>query len=263
MRPDVRTRRSAPVLGTIAAVVLAATVLTGCGSDATSTVASEVPSGTSTEAAQITVLTTKQATSALLTGQNLGGGFTVADSHDADENESLGCLDVLDDGEDDPTAVTVTKERTFDAVSRVRLPSLTTGIYSYDDIAPASDPFEATLTALEGCTKVDETRKDGVRIRLGVSTDSDTATPDADEQLNLTATGSITSRGSTVPFGVWASVVRIDNHVVSVIYTDLDVATGADSTDALTRAAVGRLVAVLAGEEPSQTLVGIGGHLAA
>jgi hypothetical protein len=101
---------------------------------------------------------------------------------------------------------------------------------------------------LATCKHIDDT-SDGVRTRLEVSRGFEKSSPVADEQINISATGTFTSGGQRLPGGVWISLARIDNHAVSV---GIFAADSRQSTDlpAYSKVAINRLAAVVAGKRP-------------
>lgn len=198
-------------------------------------------------------LTEDQASAALLSEENLGDSYVVAATDDEeDEDSDMGCLSAFEDIE--TVEAPVKEEREFEADNEFGLPAVSSGVSSFDSVPDASERFETALDALEDCTNVDVT-DDGTTIALEVSVDSEKSASQAQEQFNLVATGSISAEGLDFPFGLWASAVRIDNHVTFTAYTDVETEGGAAAIDAYTSAAVDRLAAVIEDETPNEDLV--------
>ena len=245
MRTTTHHLRFTNGLAATAACALLALGLNACGADSSATASDSDPSR----------LTSDQATAALLSDDNLGDDYVRATDDDQDEKSDLGCLDALEDIDSDDAPVS--EEREFEASNDFGLPAVSSGVSSFDKVADASDRFATALDALDGCTSVEVTDEDGATITLEVSVDSEKSSSQAAEQFNIAATGSISAEGMDFDFGLWASAVRIDNHVTFTAYTDLETDAGAASIEAYTAAAVDRLVAVLDEEAPSEDRVAV------
>lgn len=235
---------------TLAAGLLALTLttLTSCGG-----AAEDSSSDGSGESAELEVLTDEQAEQALLSETVMGETFTASEpAEDSDDDAAPGCLAALDDL-DDIGAETEAKIQ-FTSTSDIGLPELEHDIFSYEDTDPISARIQEVVTALDGCTSVEETGEDGTEYALDVSLSTDTTTDNADEQITLQAVGTIFSAGQELPLGVYMSSVRVENHVSVVVFTDIpeDPEASAASFEDYVNAGADRLAAVAAGEEPSE-----------
>lgn len=198
------------------------------------------------------VLSEDEATAALLTETNLGDEYVVTEEVEDDSDSSLSCLDALGDMED-TGAVTVV-DRTFEFDSDVGLPTIGSEVSSYEAVGDVNVAFAQFRSTVEECTSVAEQDADGTHTTLTVAIDNDRSTTGADDQVNLVATGFLSSDEMEFPVGVYFTAARVDNHVTSVDIVDLGSEVGA-SIDAYVKAAVDRLTAVAEGEKPENALV--------
>lgn len=164
-------------------------------------------------------MTQAQLDSALLQPGNLGPRFKIKPpKKDKKESDPMpGCLGKLDD----------LSGGTSTGVSR---------------------SFVLIRGALKGCTAV-KLRERGFNVDLKVQTNSDKADAALTDQFNMSATGTLSGPGRSVDIGIWYRFMRIDNHVVSVAFTNFD-KVPRSNIGALTTAALARFKAVVAGQEP-------------
>lgn len=192
---------------------------------------------------KIQPLTRAQAETVLLTPQNLGPLYRkVAPSND--DAPDPGCFATVFDSHKATTEL----ERDFDRVGTHGLATIVSDVMSYPTTSDMTREFARVRRVLATCTHIDDT-SDGVRTRLRVSRGFEKSSPVADEQINISATGTFTSGGQRLPGGVWISLTRIDNHAVEVGILAVD---SRQSTDlaAYSKVAVKRLAAVVAGKRP-------------
>lgn len=229
----VRTVLAALTLVTVAA-------LSGCGGD----------DGSSSSA---TTLTKQQATEALLSLDDLGDGFKVAEDDD-DDDSSMGCLDDFEGIDDVVGEPTVEAEADYEADTEISLPGVLSAVASFESDAPAKKGMSEIRKALTDCTEVEQTDDDGTQFRLTIASDDKKAGPEADDQVNLSANGTVTTQGLTVPMAVHMSIIRVANHVtMSGIVTMGEEAR--EDADEIAAAALARIVAVIEGDPvPKQSL---------
>ncbi len=214
--------------------------LSGCGAD-------------DGESPSVTVLTKEQATEALLSLDNFEDGFKVAEDDDEDDS-SMGCLDDFESIDDVVNEPAVEAERDYEADTEISLPGVFSAVASFDTDAPAKKGMSEVRKALADCTEVAETDDDGSRFELTIATDDEKAGAEADDQVNLSATGTVTVQGLTLPMAVHLSIIRVGNHVTmsGIVTMGEDARSDADEIAA---AALARLVAVIEGDPvPAQTL---------
>ena len=225
---------------------LALTSLAACGGDDTSgTTDSESP----TE--ELEVLTAEEAELALIPESAMGETFVGTEPTDDDSETDLGCLSALNEMDDIGAETEAQIE--YVPADESGFPALENSVFSYDETEVISNRMEEISTALEGCESVDVTDDDGTSFTLDVNFESGVTTDGADEQVTLEASGTISTPDQEVPISLYMSSVRVDNHVTVVIYSELsdDVEAGSTQFDSYVTAATDRLVAVAAGETPT------------
>jgi hypothetical protein len=161
-----------------------------------------------------------------------------------DDASDPGCLATLFNS---PKATTEL-ERDFDRVGTRGAASILSDVMSYPTTSAMTGEFARVRRVLATCKHIDDTT-DGVRTRIDVSRGFGKSSPVADEQINISATGTFTSGGQRLPGGFWISLARIDNHAVEVGIFAVD---SRQSTDlpAYSKVAINRLAAVVAGKRP-------------
>lgn len=243
--PSHPVRRAVPLS---AALLLASAFLAACGDDGSSAATGDDPT---TEA--VVLLEESQAEEARLAIENLPDGWAVqpaSDDEEDGEDDELGCLSALDSIEDEVDSE-YDVEVDFAMTNDFNLPGVNSTVSAFDTEESATKAMGLLRAGLEDCDRVDVTDPDdGTRIVLDVAL-VDALADGADEQITLTATGTI-NVGMELEFGMWMSMVRIGNHTTMVGISDIGTVAG-DALDAYTDLAVERLVAVLDGEEPPAT----------
>jgi hypothetical protein len=238
------------------AAVLALASLTACSDDGGSDDSSgdetsQTPSADQTDSGA-GELTQAQLDQALLTAANLSDEFEV-DAAEDDENDDsdepdLGCLFAFEDDEDDEDDDDE-GEIAFSAKQEPGLP----GILHFLAVAPDEDAAERGLDEitdeLDDCERVDTQDDDGTRWQLDVELDRTNWAENADDQVNLSAVGTLGMDSLELPLTIELSVVRVANGVSITAFFDISDDIGSAHQD-VTDAAAGRLAAVLAGDEP-------------
>jgi hypothetical protein len=217
--------------------LLAVACLTACGSD-------DEPGGVSSDDVR----------AALLTVENLSEEFEVDPDDSGDDGDGgpeWGCLfdfgplkkdSEEEEDEDDENQVQ------FRASKEPGMPGVIQLVDAAPSLAKAEKAMDEMAEAFDGCEEVDETEDDGTTWQFDVAFDRSAWARGADEQINLTATGSTTSKSLELPVSISMSVVRIENAVSILMFIDLaDDLAGAPR--ALTNAASARLQAVVDGED--------------
>jgi hypothetical protein len=229
----------------LAAVVL---LLAGCGSG-----------GGSGSSGGADVLSKDDLKKVLLTNDNVGSDFVV-DEDDEDDDPAPGCLDALDDLDKKKDDVN-NAEANYEGDNEVGLPSILSGAASFESTRDATELLDDYGDAFDDCTSVDEEDDEGTVYDLEVSTDTEKSTSDADQQLNVHVTGTISSDDLEFPLHLNSSVVRVDNHVLIVATGDIE-EEDIGLVDPLTELAVSRLLSVIDDEEPTdETVEASGGGL--
>ena len=241
MRRARLTHRSSRRFAAACAVALAL-ALTGCGGDEGSGGGEESSSPLSQE----------QADTALLTEGNLGEGFVAnPDDGDDDEAEELGCLTFIDAlGESEDAATTAKIDYEFQ--NDMGNPAVLSSVESYDDTDSADSAVDALRDELDGCDAVDYEDEDGITFSLDVTSDDEQTADGTDDQLNVSAAGTIGSGEIELPFTLELSIAQVGQHLTIVGVTDLG-SHSSDAVDDYTQIAVDRLAAVADGDEPAET----------
>lgn len=237
-----RSRRTRLVA--IGALALTAALVTGCGGSEDS---DEDKDSAGDEGSTSEVLTEEQLAEATFSIDNLPDGWTETEPDDDDEPTGT-CWDQLTMDELEPDAEL---ERSF--AYGDSLPQIDAGVASFSDEEALADQFDRFQEFAAGCTTASYTDDDGVSYDLTLSMTEATPPEGADEQLDLTVAGSLsTADGQTADFVVWGSLVRIGNTGLDFGYTDFSDTSELRST--YLPIAVDRLQAVLAGETPAETV---------
>lgn len=200
-------------------------------------------------------LTQEQVDEALLTVDHLSSKFEI-DTNEADgaKGPDWGCLDFDElakgtPGADGPDGEISFREISFRAIEEPGMPGVLHGVTGAPDAGTAEQALDRFVTVMADCTRVDSTDGDGTRWQFDVGTDEDTWADGADQQVNMTATGSVRLQGFTVPIDIRLTFLRIGSAVCMVGFFDMTEDAGTAPRE-LVAAATARLRAVLAGEEP-------------
>jgi hypothetical protein len=192
------------------------------------------------------VLSDDEVETAVLTLDNLDGDFVESEDDD-DDDDSLGCLGDLD--VDDSIDAKTEHEASFE-VADAGFPSVGSKVASYASTQQLDHALDRLAQALAKCDHVDETDEDDATIVLDIETDTDRVSGDVDQQVNIHATGSVSSDGFDLPLAFDFSFARVDNNLTAVFIGDLSDTGAHDALEGYTEIAVDRLVAVMAGEAP-------------
>jgi hypothetical protein len=192
---------------------------------------------------------------ALLTVENLSDAFEVDkdESEGGDDNSpDWGCLFDLgplkkesDKDKDDDDV-----EIQFRASEDPGMPGVIQLVDAAPSLAKAESAMDDMAEVFGGCEEVDTTDDDGTTWRFDIDFDRTAWARGADEQINLTASGSTTSDEIELPVSISMSVVRIENAVSILMFIDL-AEDLAGAPRKLTNAAAARLQAVVDGDDPA------------
>ena len=190
---------------------------------------------------------------ALLTRSNLGPSYkrVAVNEDDADDPGRFADL------ERSPAATTEL-ERDFDRMGERGVATVVSHVMSYASTAAMTREFGRVRGVLRTCKRLHDTT-DGVTTRLDVSTGLAKSSPMANEQINITATGTFTSGGRKRPGGLSISMARIGNHATTVGIIAVDSTQNTDLA-AYTKVAINRLAAVAAGDRPLAERVPVPGR---
>lgn len=187
---------------------------------------------------EVMVLSEDEATSALLTLEDLGEGFTDSGPSEDDADPDLGCLSGINDLSD--VAAETEVETNFDSESETALRSVLTGVNSYADTATLEEAFADFRSSLEGCESIDVTDESGLNINLDVTIEDEPGLGESDEQVQFTGTGSVAGQGQNFSYDITFTATRIANNLTVVGVVDVG-SQGDDVIDALTETATANL----------------------
>lgn len=225
-------------------VALVGAVLGGCAQDGDEKESQRLPGPP---------LTAKQMKSVLLVRENLGNRFAIKqnanDSSDSDD-PNLGCLNKLRKLERKMPEALREREIDFVAKTRVGTPGVNSFVATYRSVTLAERSLDLFARSIEDCHHV-STTDGGAHVRLSVSTTTLTLAKEAEQQVNLSASGSFSGPAGGIPFVLEWTVVRLGRHVVGVLMIDYAKSLQGARRD-LTDAAMERLVAVVDGKKPPE-----------
>jgi hypothetical protein len=192
---------------------------------------------------------------ALLTVENLSNDFEIdKDQSGGGGGPDWGCLFDLgplnksgDKGGERGAADDL--QISFRATQEPGMPGVIQLVDAAPSLAKAETAMDDMADAFGGCEKVDTKDGDGTTWKFSIDFDRTAWARGADEQINLTASGSSTLNQIELPVSISMSVVRIENAVSILMFVDL-AADLADAPRKLTNAASARLQAVVDGQDP-------------
>lgn len=237
-----RVRR--PVVAGLA--MMLATALTGCGEGRTSPANTSASAG-STSAAAVP-LTESQIDDALIEPTDLGEGYVERIVPDTGVPGCLAALDVMNHGF---ARATLTNDIKFSAGTGAFMPQVHSTISTFADEGAAARAIADLDEALADCTAVDTTL-DGASFDLRVRADNDTTRPEVDSQVNVAATGTATDVLGKFEMTYRAAFMQVGATITGTAYMNTVQDTEAES-EKLAGLALDRLLAVVAGVEPSPT----------
>ena len=250
-----------PVRRTAAAatVLTLSLALTACGSDDTDAQTPESsPSATPgpTDEAGETgetgggpVLSEDELTSALLTAEDLPGGYVI-DPDDEEEDSTAfegSCLEVIGDLTDRPEFEADSEvEQAFTLEGDAGQSGAKNQGESYADSQQIMDAIELFADALTDCTSATGTDEDGFEYDLQVQFDQTVSLTGVDQQVRVAVRGTLSTEGLELPVDVGFNVARIGNNLITVNTLDIgEVGDGiVASTDVVAQVSVDRLAEV-------------------
>lgn len=199
---------------------LLALTLSGCGDDTegdSNDVSGVVGPAATAPVDPDALLEQDQVDSVLLDVSDLDAGFSVRPPQ-ANESNSFQCMGRIDDLHEfgDPPA-TYDESVFYGANGEPKKDNATIfhGVGSYESVEAAQQSFNELRDLMRECREV-KFRAEGYRYDLLVAT-AETATPPADEQINLTAKGTYTyKKNGPQPYMAHYSVVRVGNEIVTL-----------------------------------------------
>ncbi|CAN5487347.1 hypothetical protein BH09ACT12_BH09ACT12_12830 [soil metagenome] len=247
---------------TVAAAVLSlAFALTACGSDGgdeeaaddTTSAASPEPTDEPTDAPTDepsgdtgAVLTEDEMTPALLTTEDLPGGFVV-DPDDGDDSSTSfagSCLEDISDLTDRPEFDADAKaEASYVLDGDAGQSSVRSQVQSYADAEQVVSAIDMFSAAVADCTSAAGTDDDGFEYDLEVLSDQTVSLTGVDQQARVAIQGTFTSESLELPLSIGYNVARIAGNLVIISTIDVgEVGDGiVSSTDTIGQISVDRL----------------------
>lgn len=247
--------RRATAAGAVLSLSLA---LAACGSDdgeatddPTAAASSDAPATDEPDEPDesATVLTEDEMTPALLTPEDLPGGF-VDDPDDGDDSSGGfqgTCLEAVGELTDQPE---------FDADAKVEASYVLEGdagqssvksqVQSYADQQQVVTAIDLFSSALADCTTASGTDDDGFEFDLEVLSDQTVSLSGVDQQARVAIKGTFATEGLVLPVDIGYNVARVGNNLVIISTLDVgEVGDGVVSgTDTLGQVSVDRLAEV-------------------
>lgn len=263
----VPARRARPALASVATLALVSLLVAGCGDDASDPKAAVTetvvvdgdgnPTEAPTDGGDVAddsgpALTQEQVEVVVLTPDNVGEGWSGGTVESDEEGGAPGCfaeIDAISDGLDPLEVAEYDVEYSYGDSGA---PALSSGASSYSDGNAVADAFVALEAALGACTSVTGADADGNTWDLAVSYDNTAVSDATDDQLNVTASGTVTdASGSEYELTLHQSFVRIGKNVITIGTTGLDDQAALHA--AYTSIGIDRFIDVIIDSEPDQT----------
>lgn len=258
-----RHRRLATIAGALAATSFLAV---GCGDDGGDPAAQETetvvvdtdgnvvedPSDGAGVDDSGPALTQEQVEVVVLTPENVGDGWTGGPVESDDDEDAPGCFGEIEAVSDGLDPLEVAEYDVSYGFGDSGVPAVSSGASSYEDGYAVAQAFVDLRTALSACASVTGTAGDGNDWDLTVTYDDTKVSDATDDQINVTASGTLTEpSGTEYELTVHQTFVRIGKNVITVGVTD--VSDQSELQAGYTGIAIDRLVSVIIDSEPSQT----------
>lgn len=196
----------------------------------------------------VVALTEEQISEALLQEENLGEGWTSRPAEE-DDGKAPGCLGQAD---------LLVEQLEYQAKAGTEfeygdsLPTVDTSISAYAAEPSIKAIFDQAQVVLGACTTITGEDTDGNAWDLTMTTTEDVRYDDVDDQLDLSATGTIAEPGGQpVEVYIETTYVRVGPNIAVV--ATVDVQQRSTEHAAWAEIAVERLVDVAQGDEPEDT----------
>lgn len=248
-RTPTRLRRLVASAGALALVSLLAA---GCGDDGGGADAQETETVFVDADDSGPALTQEQLEVVVLTPENVGEGWTGGPVESDEESDAPGCfadIDAISDGLD---PIEVAERDVEYSYGDAGVPQVSSGASSYEDGNAVAQAFVDLEAALAACTSVTGDDGNGNAWDVDVTTDTTVVSDATDDQINVTAAGTLTETDGTVhDVTIHQSYVRIGKNVITLGVTDFSDQSALHA--GYTQIAIDRLVDVIIGSEPDQT----------
>lgn len=197
-----------------------------------------------------TVLDEDQLAGALLTAEDLPGGY-VLEPDDGDDDDTGGfegsCLEEIGELTDrDEFESEEEAEAEFVLEGDSGQSSVQSGVESYADAEQVSSAIALFSEAVAACTEAAGTTEDGLDYDLTVESDDTVSLSGVDEQARVAVNGTISTEGLELPVQIGFNVARIGNNLVNISTFDIGEVGGGivSDTDTITQVSVDRLAEI-------------------
>ena len=222
------------------AILLAALTVGGAGCSVS------IRLGSAADTSPTRVLTAGELKAGLIRLDEVGSDFRNDDPNRPDDpDSSLGCISDLGKVTKSPDNRPVRKaDGAYVADSDFSYPQVFDTIRTFHTERDADRVMAGLVAALAKCHKVDRTNSHGLRIRLDVTTDQIPVGAEVTRQINVYASGHLSSSEFNIPMRAEYGLLQLRNQVMFLCFVNTadDVATEAD---AVVHLGLARLLAVL------------------
>lgn len=265
----VPTRHRRRHLATAGSLALIALLAVGCGDDegdpeaqetetvvvdADGNVIEDQTDGGGTDVADDSgpALTQEQLEVVVLTPENVGDGWTGGPVESDEDSVAPGCFGEISAISNSLDPLEVAEYDVEYEFGDAGVPEVSSGASSYQDGNAVADAFVELSTVLGACTSVTGPDSDGNTWDLAVSTDETAVSDATDDQINVTASGTLTdTSGTDYEVTLHQTYVRIGKNVITIGVTDVSDQTELHAGYA--QIAIDRLIDVIIDSEPDQT----------
>jgi hypothetical protein len=252
-----RPRRLARALP---AGLLAISVLAACGDETADDTSAEPAPGTTPTLTSRTLggdpLDDIEAGDALLQAANVPGFESLGPSNstapvESDGKEGCETEDSFEDRFDRARIATTRVDTAYIYGDEARLLIVTSLVTSFADDEQAEAAYDAVVADFSSCTHYEDVDENGDTTTIDVESDTETASDDVDDQVNMLGTGTLSSASlESVDLGFGLSLARVENNATMTQVISIGVSDDRLLLEPYTGIAVDRLLAVMDGETP-------------
>jgi hypothetical protein len=197
-------------------------------------------------------LTQEQIETVVLTAENVGDGWIGGPVESDDYTYAPGCFSEIEAISDGLDPLEVGEHDVEYEYGDSGVPAISSGASSYEDGNAVDQAFADLDTVLSTCPSVNGTDGDGNTWDLAVSYDDTVVSDATDDQINVTASGTLTdASGTAYELTIHQTYVRIGKNVITIGVTDVSDQSALHA--GYTQIAIDRLIDVIIDSEPDQT----------
>ena len=197
-------------------------------------------------------LTQEELEVVVLTPENVGEGWTGGPVESDDDSVAPGCFGEISAISDSLDPLEVAEYDVEYEFGDSGVPEVSSGASSYEDGNAVAQAFVELRTVLGACTSLSGPDSDGNTWDLTVSTDETAVSDATDDQINVTASGTLTdTSGTDYEVTLHQTYVRIGKNVITIGVTDVSDQSALHA--GYTQIAIDRLIDVIIDSEPDLT----------